>query len=349
MLGRHGTIVSNIGFLAIAVSRRRCKYGVMSDHSTKLDIPTMRAVQQTTFGGLEVLEQVELPQPKPSPGQILIAVHAAGLNPTDWQHRATGIFVKSLPLVLGWDVSGVVEATGFGVTIFEPGDEVFGMLPYPHGVGAHAEYATGPARAFAPKPSGIGHVEAAALPLAALTAYQALVDTAHLQRGQRVLIHAAAGGVGHLAIQIAKARGAYVIGTASAAKHDFLRGLGIDEVIDYQRNDFTDAVDNVDVVLDPISGETRTRSLNVLRRGGVIVSLRPGTEGDVEKAAELGVREKTLLVEHDQAGMQAIAELVRDGKLRAHVEEVFALSEAANAHRRGETGRTTGKLVYATR
>ncbi|WP_345278385.1 NADP-dependent oxidoreductase [Streptomyces gulbargensis] len=306
----------------------------------------MRAISQDTHGTPEVLKEVLVPRPTPGPSQILVAVRAAGVNPTDWKHRAAGLFLDRLPLVLGWDVSGVVEAVGFGVTLFKPGDEVFGMLPYPHGVGSHAEYVTGPARAFAHKPAGVDHVQAGALPLAALTAYQALVDTAGVRAGQRVLIHAAAGGVGHLAVQIAKSRGAYVIGTASAPKHDFVRSLGADDVIDYRTTDFRDAVHDVDVVLDPLSGDTRTRSLDVLRPGGILVSILPGTDPDeAAKAAARGVRVETLLVEADHSGMNAIAGLVAAGSLRAHVDAVFPLAEAAKAHALGETDRTTGKIV----
>ncbi|MGC4997537.1 NADP-dependent oxidoreductase [Streptomyces sp. DT195] len=306
----------------------------------------MRAISQDEYGTPEVLKETELPRPEPGLSEILVSVRAAGLNPTDWKHRATGLFLGRLPLVLGWDVSGVVEAVGYGVTLFKPGDEVFGMLPYPYGVGAHAEYVTGPARAFTHKPDSIDHVQAGALPLAALTAYQALVDTAQVQPGQRVLVHAAAGGVGHLAVQIAKARGAYVFGTASEPKHEFLRSLGADEVIDYRAGDFRDAVRDVDVVLDPLSGDTRVRSLDVLRPGGVLVSLLPGTDPEeAAKAQARGVRVETLLVEADQEGMKAVAELAASGALRAHVEAVFPLEEAAKAHELGETERTTGKLV----
>ncbi|MGW6917080.1 NADP-dependent oxidoreductase [Kitasatospora sp. NPDC054939] len=310
---------------------------------------TMLAVRQDVLGAPDVLRPTRLPRPVPGPSEILVAVRAAGVNPTDWKHRAEPLFLDRLPLVLGWDVSGVVAAVGFGVTLFAPGDEVFGMLPYPHGVGSHAEYVTGPARAFAHKPEGIDHVHAAAVPLAALTAYQALVDTADLRPGQRVLIHAAAGGVGHFAVQIAKARGAYVIGTASAPKHDFLRSLGADEVIDYRTTDFTAAVRDVDVVLDPLSGDTRTRSLEVLRPGGLLVSIRAGGGGPEEagRAARLGVRVTTMLVEADRAGMQAIAALLADGLLRPHVEAVFPLERAAEAHARGEGGRTSGKIVLS--
>lgn len=310
---------------------------------------TMRAIRQETHGSPEVLEQVVVPRPEPGLNEILIAVRAAGVNPTDWWNRAQAMTVDRLPLILGWDVSGVVEAVGTGVTIFKPGDEVFGMLPYPNGLGSHAEYVTGPARAFAHKPAGIDHVQAGALPLAALTAYQALVDTADVQPGQRVLIHAAAGGVGHLAVQIAKARGAYVVGTASAAKHDFLRSLGVDEAIDYQTVDFTEAVKDIDMVLDPISFDTagRARSLSVMRPGGTLVSIIPVPvePGELADIAERGIRFEVMFVEDDRAGMQAIADLAASGALRAHIESTFPLAEAAKAHSLGETGRTTGKIV----
>ncbi|MET7511135.1 NADP-dependent oxidoreductase [Streptomyces albidoflavus] len=306
----------------------------------------MRAIIQESYGGPEVLHETRVPRPEPGPGEILVAVRAAGVNPTDWKHRAQAGFVDRLPLILGWDVSGVVEAVGYGVTLFAPGEEVFGMLPYPHGSGSHAEYAVGPARAFTRKPTVIDHVQAGALPLVSLTAYQALIDTAGIGPGQRVLIHAAAGGVGHVAVQIAKAHGAYVIGTASAPKHDLLRELGADEVVDYRTTDVADAVDGVDMVLDPLGGETRARSVGLLRPGGTLVSLLSGgTAEEAARAAERGVRTATMLVEADHAGMNAVADLVAAGALRPRVEATFPLAEAAAAHRLGETGRTTGKIV----
>ena len=277
---------------------------------------------------------------------MLLRVRASGVNPTDWKHRAGRGFLGSPPYVLGWDVSGVVEEIGVGVTLHKPGDAVFGMLPYPFGVGAHAEFVIGPARAFVPKPSNVDHVQAGAIPLAALTAWQALNDTADLQPGQRVLIHAAAGGVGHLAVQIAKAKGAYVIGTATSSKHEFLRGLGADELIDYTAVDFTEAVSDVDVVLDTLAADYRSRSLQVLRAGGILVTILPyDREELVAEAEQLGVRAETMLVEDDQAGMQAVRELVEAGVLRAEIAATFPLSDAAKAHASGETGRTTGKLV----
>ncbi|MFJ7053698.1 NADP-dependent oxidoreductase [Streptomyces albidoflavus] len=306
----------------------------------------MRAIIQESYGGPEVLHETRVPRPEPGPGEILVAVRAAGVNPTDWKHRAQAGFVDRLPLVLGWDVSGVVEAVGYGVTLFAPGEEVFGMLPYPHGSGSHAEYVVGPARAFTRKPTVIDHVQAGALPLVSLTAYQALIDTAGIGPGQRVLIHAAAGGVGHVAVQIAKAHGAYVIGTASAPKHDLLRELGADEVVDYRTTDVAEAVDGVDMVLDPLGGETRARSVGLLRPGGTLVSLLSGGSAEeAAHAAERGVRTATMLVEADHAGLNAVADLVAAGALRPRVEATFPLAEAAAAHRLGETGRTTGKIV----
>jgi NADPH:quinone reductase-like Zn-dependent oxidoreductase len=306
---------------------------------------TMRAMRQEVLGGPDVLHEVEIAKPELGLSQILVRVHAAGLNPTDWSHRAFPIFLGPPPFTLGWDVSGVVEATGFGVTIFKPGDEVFGMLPYPHGVGSHAEYVAGPARAFAYKPRTLDHVQAGALPLAALTAWQALNDTAHLEAGQRVLIHAAAGGVGHLAVQIAKARGAYVIGTASAGHHELVRGLGADEMIDYQATDFAEAVSDVDMVLDTVGGDYPSRSLRTLRPDGLLVSLLPFPPEVPGEASGLGVRAELMLVEHDHAGMTAIADLVTDGKLRPVIAGVFPLAEAAKAHQIGEARHVAGKLV----
>lgn len=308
----------------------------------------MWAVQQQELGGPEVLLQTTVPRPQPGVSEILVRVKAAGVNPTDWKHRAHRRFLGDPPYVLGWDVSGVVEEVGLGVTIHKPGDEVFGMLPYPHGSGAYAELVVGTARAFVRKPAELDHVHAAALPLASLTALQALVDTAQVSAGDRVLIHAAAGGVGHLAVQIAKSRGAYVIGTASAEKHDFVRGLGADKMIDYRSEDFTQQAQNIDIVIDTIGGDYQLRSLRVLRPGGVLVSLLPvPATGLYEQANNLGVRVELMLVEADQAGIRAISELATSGQLRPTISQVFAFDEIAAAHRAGETGRTAGKLVIS--
>ncbi|GLW05756.1 NADPH:quinone reductase [Microtetraspora sp. NBRC 13810] len=307
----------------------------------------MRAISQDVLGGPEVLKEIETERPSPGPTEVLVRVRAAGVNPTDWKHRATGGLLGRPPFVLGWDVSGVVEAVGVGTTLYKPGQEVFGMLRYPHSHGAFAEYVAAPARTFARKPAEIDHVHAAALPLAALTAWQALVDTAETGAGDRVLVHAAAGGVGHLAVQIAKARGAHVIGTASAAKHDFLRGLGADELVDYRSVDFAEVVKDVDVVIDTMGGDYGPRSLRCLRKGGVMVSLVLSNlaEGLDDQARELGVRAESMLVEPDHAAMRAIAALAQAGRLRPEIAAVLPLEQAAKAHALGETGRTTGKIV----
>ncbi|MEW1841924.1 NADP-dependent oxidoreductase [Nonomuraea angiospora] len=308
----------------------------------------MKAIRQDVLGGPEVLKTVEVERPVPGPTEVLVRVEAAGLNPTDWKTRAGGGFLRDeLPFVLGYDVSGVVEDSGIGQALYKPGDEVFGMLKYPDGHGAFAEYVTAPSRHFVRKPAAVDHVQAAGIPLAGLTAYQALVDVAGLKGGQRVLIHAAAGGVGHLAVQIAKARGAYVIGTASAAKHEFLRGLGADELVDYRSEDFAEVVRDVDVVLETIGGDYGLRSLRTLRKGGTIVSL---VLSDLSpelhrQAAELGIRSEGLLVEPDHAAMRALAALVEAGRLRVEIAAALPLAEAAKAHELGETNRVTGKIV----
>ncbi|MHA7959935.1 NADP-dependent oxidoreductase [Streptomyces sp. L500] len=307
---------------------------------------TMKAISQDTYGGPEVVHMVETERPVPGPSEVLVRVRAAGMNPTDWKHRQGSGFLDRLPLVLGWDVSGVVEAVGTGVTLHEIGDEVFGMLPYPYGVGSFAEYVVAPARALVRKPEGVDHVQAGAIPLAALTAWQVLVDAADVRPGQRVLIHAAAGGVGHLAVQIAKERGAYVIGTASAPKHALLRELGADETVDYRNQDFTE-IDPVDLVFDTIGGDTADRSLDVLKPGGQLINIaiRSYAEDLPERAAARGVRFRPLLVEADQEGMRSIADLMRAGRLKAVVEAVFPLEQAAKGHALGDTNRVTGKVV----
>ncbi|MEU2928133.1 NADP-dependent oxidoreductase [Streptomyces sp. NPDC007251] len=310
------------------------------------DVNTMRAISQDVLGGPEVLKEVRLERPKPRPNEVLVRVRAAGVNPTDWKHRATGGFLGEPPFVLGWDVSGEVVETGIGVAAFAPGDEVFGMLPYPFGHGSHAEYVIAPVRALTHKPASVDHTQAGALPLVSLTAWQALTEHADVRPGQRVLIHAAAGGVGHVAVQIAKSRGAYVIGTASAGKHDFLREIGVDEPVDYRTTDVTEAVRDVDVVLDTIGGDTSVESLKVLRPGGVVVSILPvGSREFHDEAERLGVRAVRMLVDADRAGMEKIAELAEAGKLKATIAGTFPLSDAAKAHEVGDTGRTTGKLV----
>ncbi|MFI1809119.1 NADP-dependent oxidoreductase [Streptomyces sp. NPDC020422] len=306
----------------------------------------MRAVVVERWGGPEQLVERETERPEPGLNEVLVRVHAAGVNPVDWKTRATGVVIEwGAPPIVGWDVSGTVEAVGPGVGIFRPGDEVFGMPLFPRQAGGYAEYVVAPARHLAPKPASLSHVEAAALPLAALTAWQTLVDAARVRPGERVLVHAAAGGVGHFAVQIAKARGAYVIGTASAAKHELVRELGADEVIDYREVRFEDAVLDVDVVIDALGGETAERSLKVLRPGGRLITLPSGD--DVPAVVPDGVRASFVLVEPDHLGLREITALVESGALRPVVDTVLPLSEAAKAHELGERGRTTGKIVLS--
>ncbi|MGW6848302.1 NADP-dependent oxidoreductase [Streptomyces virginiae] len=312
--------------------------------------PTMRAVTQDRPGGPEVLRLVETERPAPGPTEILVRVHAAGVNPADRQIRSRGMFSTGVtpPFTLGFDVSGVVEEVGRGVTVFRPGDAVFGMPRFPHPAGAYADYVTAPARHFAHRPERLDHIHAAALPLAALTAWQALVDTAGVGPGTRVLIHAAAGGVGHLAVQIAKSRGAYVIGTAREAGHDFLRALGADEPVDHTRQDFAEVVSGVDVVLDAVGPAYWSRSLRTLRPGGTLISIVPLDETfPSEQARAAGVRAVFMLVEPDQAALRAVASLVDTGRLRVEVAAVVPLAEAARAHALGEGGRTRGKIVLS--
>ncbi|MFI6443843.1 NADP-dependent oxidoreductase [Kitasatospora sp. NPDC050543] len=313
---------------------------------------SMRAVVQHGFGGPEVLRVEDVPRPEPLPTEVLVRVNAAGINPVDWKTRKGGGMAGVLgepPFVLGWDVSGVVEAVGFGVTTLAPGDEVYGMPWFPRAAGGYAEYVTAPARQFARKPAKIGHEQAAAVPLAALTAWQALVDTAGVRPGQRVLIHAAAGGVGHFAVQFARHLGAYVIGTASSGRHDWLTALGADELIDYTAVRFEEAVRDVDVVIDLVGDEhhgTSTRSLEVLRPGGLLVAVPSGVSPELLAAAEArGLRASAFLVEPDGPALATIAALIDAGEVSVEVEEVFPLEQAARAHVRGEAGRTRGKLV----
>ncbi|MFD5827047.1 NADP-dependent oxidoreductase [Lentzea sp. NPDC060358] len=297
----------------------------------------MRAITQNEFGGHEVLTLTDAPKPAPIPTEVLVRVHAAGINPVDWKTRAgSGMAgLQSFPLVLGWDVSGVVEEVGFGVTTLKPGDEVYGMPRFPHAAGAYAEYVTAPSRHFARKPQGITHVEAAALPLAALTAWQVLKDTADVQPGQKVLVTAAAGGVGHFAVQIAKALGAHVVGTAREAKHAFLRDLGVDEVVDYTKGEYEG--NDIDVFVDLVGGASPAS----VRSGGLFVGVPSGVDRPVRE----DIRTSPILVEPDRAGLEAITALVEGGQLKVHVDATFPLEDAGKAHALGETGRTQGKIV----
>jgi NADPH:quinone reductase-like Zn-dependent oxidoreductase len=304
----------------------------------------MRAIRQHSLGGPDVLELVDVPRPEPGPTEVLVRVAAAGVNPVDWKVRTRGGFLGDPPFTVGWDVSGVVEKLGRGVTRFAPGDRVFGMPWFPREAAAYAEYVTAPSRQLARTPEGLGDVDAAALPLAGLTAWQALAETAGVGPKTRVLILAAAGGVGHLAVQIAKARGAYVIGTARADKHAFLASLGADEAVDYTTGPLAGRIAGVDVVLDLVGGEAAADAVATLRDGGTFVTVT-GAADEVREQAGGPVRLESVLVEPDRLGLEALAELVTEDRLRPHVSATFPLADAARAHEAGETGRTQGKLV----
>jgi NADPH:quinone reductase-like Zn-dependent oxidoreductase len=309
----------------------------------------MRVITQLATGGPEVLELGEAEIPDPLPTEIRVRVGAAGVNPVDWKTRAGGGVAAVLgppPFTVGWDVAGTVDAVGRGVTRFAVGDAVFGMPWFPRQAGAYAEFVTAPSRHFAHRPAGQSEVEAAGLSLAGLTAWQCLVDIADVQPGQRVLVHAAAGGVGHLAVQIAKARGAYVVGTASAGKHNLLHDLGIDEAVDYRAEAFEKVVEPVDLVLDLIGGDVAARSLDVLHPEGRLICLPSAAAADaLAAAAERGLRATAMLVEPDGDGLEELARLVDERRLRVLVAETFPLERASHAHRAGELGRTAGKLV----
>ena len=309
----------------------------------------MRAVTQDVLGGPDVLRVAQLDRPQPGPTEVLVRTVAAGVNPVDWKTRKSGGRLGQPPFILGWDLAGVVEELGFGVTRFAVGDRVFGMPRFPHQAGCYAEYVTSRARQLVRIPGGLSDVEAAALPLGGLTAYQTLVETAEVGPSTRVLVHAAAGGVGHLAVQIAKARGAYVIGTARAVHHAMLTELGVDEAIDYTAQDVADSVRDVDVVLDLVGGTTAVDSLPGLRDGGLLITVPSGGDLDpLQKAAGDRVRTTAFLVEPSEVGMEAVADLVRAGSLHVRVAKTFPLEHVAAAHELLEHGKVGGGKVVLT-
>ena len=308
----------------------------------------MKAIRIHNYGGPEVLKYEDAPRPKPQAGEVLISVHAAGVNPIDWKVREgemRDFWPHKFPLILGWDLSGVVEEVGprpAAAGQFKKGDEVY-SLPDPTRNGAYADYIVVREPELALKPNSLHHIRAAAVPLAGLTAWQSLFDTAQLQPGQRVLIHAGSGGVGHLAVQLAKWKGAYVFATASTKNQDLLRKLGVDEPIDYTQQRFEDIARKIDVVLDTLGGETQERSWSVLKKGGVLVSLvQPPSE---EKAKELGVRAAIVASHPNGAQLAEIAKIIDSGKLAPIINRILPLSEARRAHELSQSGHIHGKIV----
>src|SRR5438132_17 len=309
---------------------------------------TMKAIRIHNYGGPEVLNYEDAPRPQPQAGEVLVRVHAAGVNPIDWKVREghmKDFWPHKLPLILGWDVSGTVEKVGPGPAAagrFKKGDEVY-SLPDPTRNGAYADYVVVRESELALKPNSLHHIRAAAVPLAALTAWQSLFDTAQLQPGQRVLIHAGSGGVGHFAVQLAKWKGAYVFATASTKNQDLLRELGVDESIDYTQQRFENVARNIDIVLDTLGGETQERSWSVLKRGGILVSLvQPPSE---EKAKELGVRAAIIGAQPNGEQLAEIAKIIDSGKLAPIINRILPLSEARRAHELSQSGHIHGKIV----
>jgi NADPH:quinone reductase-like Zn-dependent oxidoreductase len=296
----------------------------------------MRAVLLRETGDPDVLRLEEVERPEPGEGEVLIAVRAASINPIDWKYRR-GLAEKQLPAVLGNDVSGTVELSR--AADYAEGDEVFGISPS----GGYAEFATAPAALIAKKPAGVTHEQAAAIPVAGMTAWQALFDRGGLGRGQTALIAGAAGGVGHLAVQLAKHAGARAIGTGSARNRDFVLGLGADEYVDYTAQDVTEAAHDVDLAFDTVGGETTQTLVATVREGGVIVTIAgPPPQ---QEAAERGVRADLLIMSPDSGQLARIAELVAGGKVHVEIAQTFALAEVAKAHERSESGHVRGKLI----
>ncbi|HEV2373298.1 MAG TPA: NADP-dependent oxidoreductase [Streptosporangiaceae bacterium] len=308
----------------------------------------MRGVVQDQLGPADVLHVAALQRPVPLPTEVLVRVHAAGVNPVDWKTRAgqgmAGVLGKP-PFILGWDVGGTVAETGFGVTTLDVGDRVFGMPWFPRPAAGYAEYVTAPARQFARTPAELSDVEAAAVPLAALTAWQILVDTIGVHAGDRVLITAAAGGVGHFAVQFARHLGARVTATASRRNHEWLRALGAEDVVDYHDADYLSSVTDMDAVVDLV-GDDAVRLATTLRPSGVIVAVPGGVSDSLADAAAAGgFRASAFLVEPDGAALTRIAKLLADGSVRVEIARTFPLEQAAAAHALGETNRTRGKIV----
>ena len=305
----------------------------------------MKAVVIHEYGGAEVLKYEDVPQPEPKQDQLRIRVIAAGVNPVDGMIRA-GMLDKeghhAFPIILGGDISGVVEKVGSEITRFKPGDPVFAYVSLDNS-GGYAQYALVTEREAAPKPRSLIYVEAAAVPIVALTAWQALIDTAKLKAGQTVLIHGGSGGVGSFAIQIAKAHGAKVIATASTANQELLKQLGADVAIDYTKQNFENIAKDVDVVLDSIGKDTLARSYGVVKKGGIIVSLvaRP----DPAELEKHGIRGEALSVDPNSDELSEIGKLIDEKKINVIVSQTFPLSEARKAQEQVATGHTRGKIV----
>jgi NADPH:quinone reductase-like Zn-dependent oxidoreductase len=306
---------------------------------------SMKAVRFHEYGGPDVLRYEDAPKPEPQADEVLIKVKAVGVNPADWKIRDGSLkewMQISLPFILGCDIAGVVEAVGRDIKSFKAGDSVYGYARIDRN-GGYAEYAVTGEDLLDHKPKSLDFVSAASVPVGACTSWQALFETAELRAGQKVLVHAASGGVGMFGAQLAKARGAFVIGTASGKNEEFVRSLGVDEFIDYTRQRFEEVVSDVDVVYDTVGGETRERSLKVLKKGGFLVSIvgPPPEEGLVSA----GIRAMMIRAEPNGARLAEVSKLFEEGKIKTPVQTVLPLADAAKAHELSQTGHVRSKLV----
>ncbi len=305
----------------------------------------MKAIVINAYGNEDVLDYVDVERPEPKADEVLVKVHVAAVNPADWKIR-DGMgerFGLKLPLILGGDIAGTIEEVGVEVKNFKQGDAVYGMTVSGGFSGGYAEYAAAKTDAIALKPDSISFEEAAAIPVAALTAWQAMFDLAHLQSGQRILITGASGGVGSMAVQLAKAKGAIAIGTASGKNEQYVRDLGADEFVDYTRQPFESVVKDVDVVFDTIGSDTLDRAFQTLKKGGFLVT-SAGTPS-AEKAQEFCVEAAFVFCKPIAGQLIEINRLIEEGKLKIHIEMVLPLTEVKKAHQLSQSGRTRGKIV----
>jgi NADPH:quinone reductase-like Zn-dependent oxidoreductase len=309
----------------------------------------MRAIRYETFGGPEVLDLVEAPDPVAGPGEVVVDVHAASVNPVDWKIRTGAMeryFKTAFPVIPGRDGAGVVAALGAGAAPWKVGDAVSFIAGH-MGQGSYAEKIALKADRLIAKPAALGFAEAAAYPLAGLTAWMALVATAPVERGMRVLVHAGAGGVGGIAVQIARHRGARVVATASAANADYVKSLGAERVVAYDREDFAQALSSLDLVFDTMGGEVHRRSYGVLKKGGTLVWIT--AEPVVDLGADYGVAVKQAVVRDNPDAFRGLAALVAEGAIVPQVGRILALAQAAEAHRLSETSHVRGKIVLVVR
>ena len=312
----------------------------------------MKAITLKDFGGVENLVETEIPVPEFSDDEVLVKVKAFSINPVDIKTRTgKGVAAKlkeTKPMILGWDFSGIVSKTGKSVTSFKAGDEVFGFINFPGPGKTYAEFVAAQESQLTIKPSNVSFEEAAAASLAAMTAWQILKDKAGIKPGDNVLIHAAAGGVGHYAIQMSKHLGAYVIGTASGENRDFVMNLGASEHIDYEKQNFEEVVKDIDFVLDTRGGDYIDRSLKVLKPGGTIISIPSGSSESVkEKAAAMGMNGEQFSVRPNGDYMNKISDMLWEGVLKSHVSQKFSFEDIKLAHKQIETGKTRGKIVVS--